>query len=108
MSVKSRIGNALRAGLPGHAPRLSPPRKQSPRAKLRMPRLTGMDAAASALRYWERKQEVVANNLANVSTDAFKGQRVFARLLDGMQPAAESSTDLATGELRQTGSPLDV
>jgi flagellar basal-body rod protein FlgF len=73
-----------------------------------MPRLTGMDAAASALRYWERKQEVVANNLANVSTGAFKGQRVFARLLDGMQPAAESSTDLATGELRQTGSPLDV
>src|ERR1700744_4868101 len=62
-----------------------------------MPQLNGMDSATSALRYWERKQEVVANNLANVSTDGFKAQRVFARLLDGMRPEAETQSDLSTG-----------
>jgi flagellar basal body rod protein FlgG len=67
-----------------------------------------MDSAASALRYWERKQEVVANNLANVSTDGFKSQRVFARLLDNMRPVAETSADLSTGALKPTGNAMDV
>ena len=62
-----------------------------------MPNLNGMDSAASALRYWERKQEIVANNLANVSTDGYKAQRVFARLLDGMRRPAETAFDLSTG-----------
>lgn len=73
-----------------------------------MPPLNGMDSAASALRYWERKQEIVANNLANVSTDGFKAQRVFAMLLDGVRPAAGTSSDLTTGNLRQTGNAMDV
>ena len=73
-----------------------------------MPQLNGMQSASSALRYWERKQEVVANNLANVSTNGFKAQRVFAKLLDGILPAAETSSDLSTGTLRQTASPTDV
>jgi flagellar basal body rod protein FlgG len=67
-----------------------------------------MDSAANALRYWERKQEIVANNLANVSTDGYKSQRVFATLIDGMKPAAVTSSDLATGNLKQTGNPMDV
>jgi flagellar basal body rod protein FlgG len=67
-----------------------------------------MDSAASALRYWERKQEVTANNLANVSTDGFKAQRVFARLLDGVRPAPDATSDLSTGTLRETGNDLDV
>jgi flagellar basal-body rod protein FlgF len=67
-----------------------------------------MDSAGSALRYWERKQEVVANNLANVSSDGFKSQRVFARLLDGVRPIAETASDLSTGSLRQTGNAMDV
>lgn len=67
-----------------------------------------MDSAASALRYWERKQEIVANNLANVSTDGFKAQRVFARLLDGVRPVAQATSDLSTGNLRSTGNPMDV
>jgi len=67
-----------------------------------------MDSAASALRYWERKQEVVANNLANVSTGGFKSQRVFARLLGGVLPTPETSADLTTGNLTQTGNTLDV
>jgi flagellar basal-body rod protein FlgF len=74
----------------------------------KMPRLNGMDSAASALRYWERKQEVVANNLANVSSDGFKSQRVFARLLDGIRPAAETRSDMSMGNLRQTGNAMDV
>ena len=73
-----------------------------------MPQLNGMDSATSALRYWERKQEVVANNLANVSTVGFKSQRVFARLLDGMRPVAEAQSDLSTGNLKQTGNAMDV
>lgn len=73
-----------------------------------MPVLNGLDSATSALRYWERKQEVVANNLANVSTDGFKSQRIFAKLLDGIRPEAETSADLSTGNLRQTGNELDV
>src|SRR4051812_37706861 len=73
-----------------------------------MPRVNGMDSAASALRYWERKQEVVSNNLANVSTDGFKAQHVFARLLDGVRPIAEATSDLSTGNLKETGSAMDV
>jgi flagellar basal body rod protein FlgG len=70
--------------------------------------LNGLESAASALRYWERKQEVVANNLANVSTDGFKAQRVFAKLLDGARPAADATSDLSTGTFRETGNDLDV
>jgi flagellar basal-body rod protein FlgF len=73
-----------------------------------MPNLNGMHSAASALRYYERKQEVVANNLANVSTNGFKAQRIFATLLDGIAPAAQSGTDFNVGSLRQTGNATDV
>lgn len=70
--------------------------------------LNGLDSAAGALRYWERKQEVVANNLANVSTDGFKAQRVFAQMMDGIRPEANAISDLTTGSLKQTGNATDV
>lgn len=73
-----------------------------------MPRTTGLTSAAGALRYWERRQEVVAHNLANVSTDGFKGERVFARLLGDATPAAQTATDTRAGTLRQTQNPLDL
>lgn len=73
-----------------------------------MPPLNGMDSAASALRYWEHKQEIVANNLANVSTNGFKAQRVFAQLLNGVEPVANATSDLSTGNLQQTGNSMDV
>jgi ribosomal protein L7/L12 len=57
----------------------------------------GLTSAASALRYWERRQEIATNNLANVSTDGFKGERVFARLLDGALPAAQTALPAAAG-----------
>lgn len=77
-----------------------------------MPRPTGLTSAAGALRYWERRQELVANNLANVSTDGFKGDRGFARLVGagtvGESTAVQSAVDLRAGTLRETHNPLDV
>lgn len=71
-------------------------------------RPTGMTSATHALRYWERRQEVAANNLANVSTDGFKAERAFARLLDTAHPTIDTATDLRAGTLRPTGEPMDI
>src|SRR5919206_4035594 len=71
-------------------------------------RTTGLSSAASALRYWERRQEIVANNLANVDTSGFKAERVFARAVGDGLAAVETATDLRGGTLTQTGAPLDV
>ncbi|MGI9091799.1 MAG: flagellar hook-basal body protein [Gemmatimonadaceae bacterium] len=71
-------------------------------------RPNGMSSAAAALRYWERRQEVSSNNLANVSTDGFKGQKVFAQMVEGALPAANAVTDFTPGPLNTTGNPLDV
>ena len=85
--------------------------------------------AGRALRYWETRQQALSHNLANVNTAGFKGERVFARMLDSAEGAAglvgaegvdgaaatrasgsvtESSTDLTAGHLSQTGRPFDV
>ena len=71
-------------------------------------RPNGMSSAAAALRYWERRQEVAANNLANVSTDGFKGQKVFATMVEGALPAASAVTDFSQGTLQITNNPRDV
>src|SRR5918912_884390 len=71
-------------------------------------RTNGLTSSASALRYWERRQEIVANNLANVDTSGFKAERVFARAVGDGLPAAQTATDLRGGTLTQTGAPLDV
>jgi flagellar basal body rod protein FlgG len=76
-----------------------------------MPPATGLTSAAASLRYWERRSEVVAHNLANASTDGFKAERVFARLLGAAGEggaAAQTATDLTAGTLRTTDNPLDV
>ena len=67
-----------------------------------------MTRAAYALRYWERRQEVAANNLANVNTDGFKAERVFARLMGDAQTVIDTSTDLRPGTFKPTGAPLDL
>jgi flagellar basal body rod protein FlgG len=69
--------------------------------------MNAMTSAANALRYWERRQEVTANNLANVSTDGFKAERVFASLLDG-GPVIGTHTDRRDGTIRQTGQTTDL
>lgn len=69
----------------------------------------GMQQAAAALRSIERRQEVVANNLANVSTNGFKAERTFARLLaDGSLPVLDAATDRRQGAFQRTDAPLDV
>jgi flagellar basal-body rod protein FlgF len=68
----------------------------------------GIASAASALRYYERRQEIVANNLANASTDGFKAERIFARLVGDSHAAPDTATDLRRGAFKQTGSPLDI
>jgi len=73
-----------------------------------MSEINGMTQAAHALRYWEVRQQAVANNLANVSTDGFKGERVFASLMGDSLPVADAATDFRPGTLRATGQPLDL
>lgn len=67
-----------------------------------------MTSAAAALRYWERRQDVASNNLANVSTDGFKGEKVFARMVDGALPTADAVTDFTPGAITDTGNKYDV
>lgn len=68
----------------------------------------GIASAASALRYWERRQEVVSNNLANANTDGFKAQRVFARLIGEAFPIPDAATDFSHGTMKPTGNALDL
>lgn len=67
----------------------------------------GLRAGADALRYWQRRQEVLANNLANTSTHGFRGERVFARLLADGTVVPEAETDWRPGQMTATGNPLD-
>ncbi len=69
----------------------------------------GIGIGARALRYWEQRQQVVTNNLANASTPGFKSERVFAQLLAGQSaPVASTGTDFSEGALDVTDRPLDV
>ena len=72
------------------------------------PRLTGLAAAAGALRLWEQKQELIAHNLANANTTGFKAERSFAQLLGDVTPVLGTRTDLSGGAVRTTGNPLDL
>lgn len=84
------------------------------------------DPIASALRHWERRQEIAANNLANVDTAGFKAERPFTRIMaaatrarpvtgeavatdaaDG-GPVLDTAIDLRPGSLRTTDAPLDL
>lgn len=65
-------------------------------------------AAGRALVYWQQRQEVNAHNLSNVETPGFRARRVFAEMLEGGLPRLGTVEDRRSGELRQTGSPLDL
>ena len=73
-----------------------------------MPIVNGMTRAAHALHYYERRQEVLANNLANADTSGFKAERVFAQVIGDALPAANTATDLTAGALTVTEQPLDL
>lgn len=71
--------------------------------------MRGIVTAARTLSYYTKLQELTANNLANVNSDAFKADRMTARQLSGMEsPVPVQKTDLEQGRLRETGRPLDV
>lgn len=70
--------------------------------------INGLTRAAMALRLYERRQEVVSNNLANVDTNGFKAERVFAQALADALPVPGARTDRSGGALVQTDAPLDV
>ena len=71
--------------------------------------LRGIQNAAHGLSYYSRLQEVVANNLANASTDAFKVDRMTGRMLPGESfPVPVEHLDLSQGAMRETGRNLDL
>jgi flagellar basal-body rod protein FlgF len=70
--------------------------------------INGLTRAAGAMRYWERRQEVLANNLANANTDGFKAERVFGRLMGDAMTVTDTRTDRSVGTLRPTQAPLDL
>lgn len=71
--------------------------------------LQGILNTARTLSYWARRQDVTANNVANANTDAFKGDRLVARQVAGMEsPVPARDLDLQQGAFRETGRALDV
>lgn len=71
-------------------------------------RNTGFTAAAAALQFYERRQEVIANNLANANTTGFKATLAVARNADDAVIAANTVTDRTQGTITPTGNPLDL
>ncbi len=70
---------------------------------------SGMDVSAAALRYWEQRQNIASNNIANVSTDGFKGERAFAQMMgEGASPVIRTASDMSVGPMSTTGAPLDL
>lgn len=67
-----------------------------------------MTSAAASLSMLERRQAVLANNLANVNTSGFKGEQVFARLVDSALAVTETRVDLTAGTLAESSNPLDI
>ena len=69
----------------------------------------GIQDTARTLSFYTRLQQVVANNLANANTEAFKADRMTARLLEGSEaPVPVQAIDFQQGTLRLTGRPLDL
>ena len=63
---------------------------------------------AAALQMLERKQAVLANNLANASTRGFKAEQSFARMLDNARTVVDTTVDTTAGTVTATGNPLDL
>lgn len=67
-----------------------------------------MSSAASALQMLERRQAVLANNLANASTKGFKAETAFSRLMGNAMAATDTAVNLTPGTLTQTHNPFDL
>ncbi len=74
-----------------------------------MPPLRSVENAARALRYFQRLQETLANNLANAPTDGFKGDLMFGQLLgNSVAPTPMQTLNMTQGSLRETGGLYDL
>lgn len=71
-------------------------------------RPNGMTSAAAALQMLERRQQVLANNLANASTRGFKAETAFSRIMGDAIAATDTALDLSEGTLTETHNPLDL
>ncbi len=71
-------------------------------------RMNGFSSAAAALQMMERRQQVLANNLANASTRGFKAETPFARLMGNALAATDTALNTTAGNLSETKNPLDV
>lgn len=71
-------------------------------------RPNGMTSAAAALQMLERRQQVLANNLANASTKGFKAETAFSRLMGDALAVTDTALDLRPGTLSETRNVLDV
>ncbi len=71
-------------------------------------RPNGMSSAAAALQMLEKRQQVLANNLANVSTRGFRGETPFARMMDNALATTDTVLNTRAGTLTQTSNPLDI
>ena len=71
-------------------------------------RTNGMSSAAAALQMLERRQAVLANNLANASTRGFKAEAVFSRMMGNALAVTDTAVDLSAGTLTETRNPLDL
>jgi len=67
-----------------------------------------MTSAAAALQMLERRQQVLANNLANASTRGFKAETAFSRIMGDAIAATDTALDLSEGTLTETHNPLDL
>lgn len=71
-------------------------------------RTNGMTSAAAALQMLERRQQVLANNLANASTRGFKAESVFSRMMGDAIATTDTALDLTPGTLTETRNALDL
>ncbi len=67
-----------------------------------------MTSAAASLAMLERRQQVLANNLANVNTSGFKRDMVFAQLVGDAVAATSTRVDLSAGTVSESSNPLDL
>jgi flagellar basal body rod protein FlgG len=67
-----------------------------------------MSSAAAALQMLERRQQVLANNLANANTRGFKAETSFSRLIGDALSAVDTSVDMTQGNLTATHNSMDV
>ncbi|MCH8839085.1 MAG: flagellar hook-basal body complex protein [Planctomycetes bacterium] len=65
--------------------------------------------SARTLVYYQRLQQILANNLANVSTDGYKADLFGLRTAPGTtRPEPVTALDLRQGSFRETGRRLDL